>query len=159
MSWLSSKEGLGCTNVTLARGEEDRHVTQTLLSSSHPEQWRWSTPLHPKHFWWAKHHSHANCPPWLEHWWHLLLIFLSERALTLTCQTMIDILLVLSNIVQRFQGLKEGHGGARSIQTSGLCQTSAKSSVKTYHHWGNGDNTTSGPSPALASIKFTWNVF
>lgn len=159
MSWLSSKEGLGWTYVTLARGEEDRHVTQTLLSLSHPEQRQWSTPRHPKHFWWAKHPSHANGPPSLEHWWHLLLIFLSERALTLTCQTMVDILLVLSNPVQRFHCLKEGHGGAHSIQPSGLCQTSAKSSVKTYHRWGNGDNTTSGPSSALASIKFTWNVF
>lgn len=68
MSWLSSNEGLECTYVTLAR-EKKTDMLPRLCCPCHTQSNESGPPqcILTQHFWWAKHHSHANHPPWLEH--------------------------------------------------------------------------------------------
>lgn len=158
MSRLSSKEGLECTYVTLAR-EKKTDMLPRLCCPCHTQSNESGPPqcILTQHFWWAKHHSHANHPPWLEHCTHCFAhLCLREHWRWLARPWLIHRCSVKPS--PEISGSKEGHCGAHSIHTSGLCKTSAKSSANTHHHWQNGDNTTSGPSPALISIKFTRNV-
>lgn len=157
MSWLSSKEGLGGTYVTSqGRRRQTCYPDSAVLVTARAR--KVAHPMHPN-------------PA----------LLMSKASLTCKLPTLIRTLGTFVHLCLRqhwrwlarpwliyccsvkpspeISGSKEGHCGAHSIQTSGWCKTSAKSSVNTCHRWENGNTTTSGPSPALASIKFTWNVF
>lgn len=145
-------------SMQLARGEADRHVTQTLLSLSQPEQGKWPTPMHPNPaLLMGKASLTCKLPALIRTLGTFVHLCLREHWRWLARPWLIYCCSVKPS--PEISGSKEGHCGAHSIQTSDWCKTSAKSSVNTCHRWENGDTTTSGPSPALASIKFTWNVF